>query len=146
MIKMNPLKYLGGLAVVLLLAACGGGSPDADSATFSVQPNAFAWKDTEQECLSGPIGGVSIHTINGGRQPFRVRVSVSGIEVGLASATDQFVAGAKNAEGDLIVNGRDPRFAVRTTLPCGSDVSVLVLDDTSALISVSIKTERATSP
>jgi hypothetical protein len=29
MIKMNPMKYLGGLAVVLLLAACGGGSPES---------------------------------------------------------------------------------------------------------------------
>jgi hypothetical protein len=27
MIKMNSMKYLGGLAVALLLAACGGGSP-----------------------------------------------------------------------------------------------------------------------
>jgi hypothetical protein len=29
MIKMNPMKYLGGLAVALLLSACGGGSPDS---------------------------------------------------------------------------------------------------------------------
>jgi hypothetical protein len=29
MTKMNPMKYLGGLAVALLLAACGGGSPES---------------------------------------------------------------------------------------------------------------------
>jgi hypothetical protein len=29
MIKINPMKYLGGLAVVLLLSACGGGSPES---------------------------------------------------------------------------------------------------------------------
>jgi hypothetical protein len=144
---MKSIQYITALCAATLLSACGGGSPDKDSATFSVQPSEFTYKPTTAQCTQGSVGGDSIHTINGGQQPFRVRVSIPnpGLEVGLASSTNQFVAAVKNAQGDLIVNGRDPKFAVRAALTCGSSVSVLVLDDTSALVSVKITTEEGTA-
>ena len=138
---MNHIKYLSILTVSLVAVGCGGG--DAKDATnFSVQPSGFSHLTT---CPGSVTDSVSVHTVNGGRAPFRLRSVTPGLEVGFASPTDnRFVeasASNRNADGDLILDGRDPKFAIRATLGCNSDVSVIVLDDTSAVVSVSIKVE-----
>lgn len=88
-------------------------------------------------------GGDSIHTINGGQPPFRVRATVAGLTVGLASAANAWVAppaGMLNAEGDLVLTGKDPKFAIRASLGCPSEVSVIVLDYHSKRVAVTITT------
>lgn len=84
---------------------------------------------------------VSVHTINGGKAPFRVR-SQSGMDVGLVGVNNEFLDPSLsmiNAEGDLVLTGKDPKFAVRSTLECGSDLSIIVLDHFSKTALVSIK-------
>lgn len=141
---MKIAKCLSASSLVFLLSACGGGSPEADVASFSIIPSDFTHFTT---CPVGGGGGVvdavSIHTINGGLQPFRLRVTVSGLEVGLTNANNEFVPTTRNSEGDVILFGRDPKFAVRANLGCGSSVSVDVLDNTSTPASVTIKVENA---
>jgi len=137
---MNRIKTLFSLPLLLALTACGGGGDVAgDVATFSAIPSSFTWGAV---CPGGGVAGaVSIHTINGGQPPFRLRSAVDGLEVGLASADNQFVAGVLNSDGDLVLEGKDPKFAVRATLGCDSDVSVTVLDYHSNPVQVSIKVE-----
>lgn len=126
------------------LAACGGGGDEAgDVKAMIVDPAKITWSTSS--CPGGVADAVSVHTINGGRSPFRVRSTVQGLEVGLSNANNDFVAASKNADGDLVLEGRDPKFAIRTTLPCNSDVSVTVLDNFSTLVSVSVKVEEAAS-
>lgn len=124
------------------LAACGGGGDEAgDVDSMSVLPDSFTWKTSS--CPGGVADAVSVHTINGGLAPFRIRSTVSGLEVGLTNANNEFVAASKNAEGDLVLEGRDPKFSIRANLPCESDVSVTVLDNYSNSTSVSIKVEAS---
>lgn len=124
------------------LAACGGGGDEAgDVETMTILPAAFTWKAFS--CPGGVADAVSVHTINGGRSPFRIRTTVEGLEVGLTNANNEFVAASKNAEGDLVLEGRDPKFSIRANLLCESDVSVTVLDNYSNSASVSIKVEES---
>lgn len=126
------------------LSACGGGGDEAgDVDTMTVLPSSFTWATSS--CPAGVAGEVSVHTINGGLAPFRIRSTVAGLEVGLTNANNEFVAATKNADGDLVLEGRDPKFSIRTTLPCNSDVSVTVLDNYSTPFSVSIKVEEAST-
>lgn len=128
------------------LSACGGGGDQAgDVADFAILPSSMTYTD----CVGGVDAQVSIHTINGGLEPFRVRVTVQGLELGLTNANNEFVeppASAFNSEGDLVLTGRDPKFAVRATLACSSSVDVVVLDNYSESATVSIKTEAPATP
>jgi len=143
---MNKIKtVLVSFPLLAALAACGGGGDvAADTATFSVLPSQVTW--TTDDCPGGVSGATTVHTINGGKPPFRVRSQFSGIEVGLADSANQFVvpsAATFNGEGDLVLNGKDPKFAVRATVPCESDRGVVVLDYFSKAVSVSIKVEKS---
>ena len=140
---MNRIKTLFSLPLLFALTACGGGGDVAgDVATFSAIPSGFTWTTACPDGGGGGVvGAVSIHTINGGQPPFRLRSTVAGLEVGLVSPDNQFVAGVLNSEGDLVLDGKDPKFAVRASLGCDSDVSVTVLDYHSNPIQVSIKVE-----
>lgn len=147
---MNKIKtILVSFPLLAALVACGGGGDVAgDVATFSVFPSEVTWTPTTCPAL-GVSGAVSIHTINGGKPPFRVRSQIPGIDVGLVDASNQFVvpgAGMLNGEGDLVLSGKDPKFAVRSEAPCGSDRGVLVLDYFSNAVSVSIKVEASEEP
>ncbi|MCU0925824.1 MAG: hypothetical protein MUF44_07235 [Hydrogenophaga sp.] len=124
----------------LALSGCGGGGGAAgDVGAMSVSPNGFTWKATS--CPGGVANAESIHSIIGGREPFRVRSTVAGLVVGFADRNNQFVAAQRDANGDMILTGQDPRFVIRTTLPCESEVSVIVLDAFSNNVSVSITVE-----
>lgn len=139
---MNRMKAVFlGLPLVAALTACGGGGGAAgDVATFAVLPSSSTY--TVTTCAGGGVAGaVSVHTINGGAAPFRVRGTAE-LVVGLASASNDFVPALLNADGDLVLNGRDPKFAVRATLACPSDVSVYVFDNFSRSAAVSIKVEE----
>ena len=128
----------------LVLSGCGGGGGDAgDVTTFTVNPSSITYG--ANPCSMAVVSGeVSVHTIIGGEQPFRVRSTISGLEVGLINATNQFVPTPMNQF--LVLTGQDPAFAIRTTgLGCPSDVSVLVLDSFSRNVSVSIKVEESTN-
>lgn len=116
-----------------------GGAP-GDVATFAVLPSSFTWTTGTATSCTGVAGAVSVHTINGGAAPFRVRATVIGLEIGLADDNNQFVR-VDLTGGDLVLTGRDPKFAVRTSLPCPSDVTVNVFDNFSRPASVSIKVE-----
>lgn len=126
----------------LALSGCGGGGGDAgDVTTFTVTPASFTW-NTNAACPgSGVSDADSVHTIIGGEAPFRIRSTVAGLQVGFASPTNQFVAAPLNSDGDLILEGQDPKFAIRTTLLCGSNVSVTVLDRFSRNVAVAITVE-----
>jgi hypothetical protein len=127
-----------------VLAACGGGGGDAgDIGSFSVLPSSFTW--VAPSCPAGVIDAVSIHTINGGKSPFRVRSQTTGIEVGLVSPTNNFVQPDPSNfnGGDLVLTGKDPQFAVRSTLSCADKPNVLVLDDFSQVVEVSVTVEVA---
>lgn len=124
------------------LAACGGGGDEAgDVETMNVLPPGVT--HLADSCPAGVADRVSVHTINGGLAPFRIRSTVAGLEVGLTNANNEFVAATKNAEGDLVLEGRDPKFSIRANLACGNDVSVTVLDNYSNAVSVSIKVEAS---
>lgn len=124
------------------LSGCGGGGGDAgDVTTFAVSPASFTW-NTGAACPgSGVANADSVHTIIGGDAPFRIRSTVSGLQVGFANSNNEFVPAPLNGDGDLILEGQDPKFAIRTSLSCGSDVQVLVLDRFSRNVAVSIKVE-----
>lgn len=110
-----------------------------DVTGFTVFPSSFAW--TATVCPDGVGDAVSIHTINGGQPPFRVRTQSPDIQVGLVAANNEFQepsVGLINAQGDLVLTGKDPKFAVRSTLACASSLSVLVLDYHSKTVSVGI--------
>jgi hypothetical protein len=110
---------------------------------FNVSPSEFTWTTT---CPGGGVSNaVSIHSIIGGRQPFRIRSTVAGLEVGFANASNGFVVAPRDANGDMVLTGQDPKFAIRTSLPCDSDVSVIVLDQFSNNVSVSIAVEGTTA-
>ena len=136
---MKFTNVLGVVLVSLVVAGCGGG--DAQDATgFIVNPTEVAYK-----CVPGR-SGLSIHTISGGREPFRVRTTTTSTNllIGLADSNNEFVPATLNPEGDLILKGRDPKFAVLTDLSsCGSKVSIQVIDDTSAFVFVEIEVEEA---
>lgn len=143
---MNRIKTLFSLPLLLALTACGGGGDVAgDVATFSAIPSEFTWSTACPDGGGGGVvGAVSIHIINGGRPPFTLISSVSGLEVGLVSPDNQFLvppSSMLNSAGDLVLDGKDPKFAVRASLGCDSDVSVTVLGDDSRSASVSIKVE-----
>ena len=140
---MNRTKLFFWGPLLLALTACGGGGDNAgDVSTFSVVPAGFTWTRAATCPDMTPGGGDSIHTINGGQAPFRVR-SANGLTVGLASAANAWVAppaGMLNAEGDLVLTGKDPKFAIRASLGCPSEVSVIVLDYHSKRVAVTITT------
>ena len=141
-VNMHTNRWLTIALLGTVLSGCGGGGDaSGDVTTFSVNPTARTYGTV---CPEGGGGGVvdqiSEHTIIGGRQPFRVRSTDEGLEVGLFTS-GVFVPAPPDR--DLILEGQDPEFAIRTTLPCGSDVTVLVLDLQSRNASVSIKVEAA---
>lgn len=145
---MNRMKTLFlNLLLIVVLAACGGGGDvAADVKSISVLPSGFNWT-TDCSNGEGVAAAVSIHTINGGKPPFRLRSVVRGLEVGLVDANNQFVAPGSNvlnSEGDLILSGKDPKFAIRSTLSCDSDVSVLVLDyfSNTAVVNITVKDSK----
>lgn len=140
--QVLSFKWIGAVMLVAGLAACGGGGDEAgDVDSMTILPSGFTWKS--DTCPAGVTDAVTVHTINGGRSPFRIRSTVQGLEVGLTNANNEFVAASKNAEGDLVLDGRDPKFSIRANLPCESDVSVTVLDNYSNSASVSIKVEAS---
>lgn len=132
--------YRGLLApVVFALASCGGGGDVAgDVATFSVLPSSSTLDAT---CPGGGVENrISIHTINGGKPPFRVRSQTKFIEVGLVNSDREFVEPSPSmlVNGDMVLAGKDPQFALRSTLGCGSAPLVLVLDYFSKIASVTL--------
>jgi hypothetical protein len=138
---MKRLRHLvSTLPLLLLIASCGGGGDvSADVSTFSVKPSEFVWL---ANCPEGGVeDAVSIHTVNGGRSPFRIRSQTPGIDVGLVDESNGFVDPAPSMinRGDLVLTGKDPKFALRSTLACGSSLSVLVLDDSSRVVEVNIR-------
>lgn len=138
--QLRLIQWSLGALLASVLAACGGGGDEAGDVTgFSVLEPSMTW--TAASCPAGVVDAVSIHTINGGQPPFRVRASVDGLEVGLTNASNEFVPAPLNAEGDLVLTGKDPKFAIRTTLPCPSDVTVRIFDYHSRTTAVSIKVE-----
>lgn len=144
---MNRIKTLFSLPLLFALTACGGGGDVAgDVATFSAIPSEFNWSTTCPDGGGGGVAGaVSLHIINGGQPPFRLSSSIGGgLEIGLVE-NDQFVPPTPsmfNSDGYLVLDGKDPRFAVRATLGCKSDVGVTVLDYHSKVANVSIKVDE----
>lgn len=135
---MKIRNLLGVLCVAFISAGCGGGKVE-DAGGFTVQPAGITFN---ANCPGGFLNEeVSVHTINGGLEPFRLRPTSPSLEVGLVNADGDFVPIKPNG-GDLTLKGRDPEFAIRARgLGCGTDVGVLVLDDRSAIVNVSVKVE-----
>ena len=145
--------FRSGLSLAMaaaILCGCGGGGDVAgDVSGMSLLPSSIKMKcvgDDKSVMLAG------VHSINGGQPPFRVRSHVPGVEIGYAAADNTFVAppaSAFNAEGDLVISGKDPKFAVRYLgLVCGggaSEAAVTVLDYHSATVSPSYTAEAAGS-
>lgn len=142
------MKKLVLLGVIFSLSGCGGGGEAAaDITEMSVVPKEYVGK-----CASGQVA-ISfevVHTINGGRQPFRVRSNSPTVQIGYTNPTTKAFElpppSAFNASGDLILTGKDPQFSVRYSgLGCGlkSEGSVTVLDDFSRVASPTYTAEEA---
>ncbi|MDM7949202.1 hypothetical protein [Hydrogenophaga sp.] len=136
-------KTLVALSMLSLLGACGGGDEDIGNAiALNVNPTGFT--HLIATCPAGGVtNGLSIHIINGGFGPFRVKATVTGLTVGFANG-NVFVpptASQINSEGFMLVDGQDPSFAVNANLACGSDVGVVVLDSRSNSVTINIKVD-----
>lgn len=144
---MRVSSILASLPLLVAVASCGGGGDVAGDVTgFAVLPPSFTW--TARFCPDGVGDAVSIHTINGGRPPFRVRTQSPDIQPGLVDANNEFVdppSNMFNGEGDLVLNSKDPKFALRSTLPCRASLSVVVLDYHSKTASVGISVVAPTT-
>jgi hypothetical protein len=132
----------------LSLVGCGGGGTAGDVAVMSVIPGSYSGT-----CALGATGlsFEVVHSINGGQAPFRVRSHGSNVTIGYASPTNEFVeppASAFNSQGDLVLNGNVPKFAVRYIgLSCGStaDAAVTVFDLYNNPVSPSYTADEADS-
>ena len=130
-------------SLVSIMAACGGGDEDiGNNVALNVSPSGVNY-----QCPGAPnppqITDFTVHTINGGFGPFRIRSSYANIIVGLADSNNQFVPAPSsmiNSVGDLVLDGQDPKFAIAAvSLGCDStDLPILVLDSRSTLVSVLI--------
>lgn len=110
----------------LSLVACGGGGDVAgDVAAMAVVGGI--------ETISCPTTGAAVtfdvpYSINGGQPPFRVRSNVlnsNGRTLELGWIRNQEFVSANVGDfqgGDLIVDGKDPRFGARVTLICGDEL------------------------
>jgi hypothetical protein len=139
--RWTAIAVLLGLA----LSGCGGGGGDAGDVGHDVGQRQRALLGVLPVPRWGVANAVSdSFRIIGGREPFRVGSTVDGLEVGFADSNNQFVLPRRAMPTAIMVlTGQDPKFAIRTTLPCGSDVTVLVLDAFSRSASVSVKVENA---
>lgn len=122
-------QVVGGLAVVFVLASCGGGGDIAgDSTDFSVSPDEFTRTVTADEnggCSDAAGSSAVVFTIIGGQAPFRiVNASPAGLIVDKTEAT-----------------GKDPKFTVRPTGACGDPFVITVLDYHSRVATVEVTVE-----
>ncbi len=131
------------------LTACGGGGDVAgDVGVMSVLPSSYS--DT-CSLTDTSLNYEVVHSINGGQPPFRIRTHLANVSVGYASSDNLFVtapASAFNSDGDLVLSGKDPKFAVRYLgLTCGAtaEAAVTVFDYHSNTVSPCYTAEKADS-
>jgi hypothetical protein len=87
MIKMNPMKYLGGLAVALLLSACGGGSPTAATGPNTAPTAADVVFELDKATINNTgvdVANLTVSVLDASRNvvvgvPVRVSLSPDGI-------------------------------------------------------------------
>lgn len=126
-------QVVGGLAVVFVLASCGGGGDIAgDSTDFSVTPDEvkLAVFSTTGSCASAVNSDPTVFTIIGGQAPFRiVNANPGGLIVDKTEAT-----------------GKDPKFTVRPAGQCGDPFIITVLDYHSRSVSIEFTVEAEEPP
>lgn len=131
-------QVVGSLAVVFVLASCGGGGDIAgDSTEFSVSPDEAKLTviSATGSCASAANADPTVFTIIGGQAPFRiVNANPGGLIVDKTEAT-----------------GKDPKFTVRPTGQCGDPFIITVLDYHSRTATVEFtveaeKPEEETTP
>lgn len=127
----SAVRLMGGVAVMVALASCGGGGDIAgDSSDFLVSPAEYNLKvgpDRNGGCSSASTLQPVVFTIIGGQAPFRiVNSDPQAIQVDKTEAT-----------------GKDPKFEVkyRNTSYCVDPAVITVLDYHSRVATVEIKVE-----
>ena len=127
----SAVRLMGGAAVMVALASCGGGGDIAgDSTEFLVSPDEYNLKvgpDSNGGCAAASTLQPVVFTIIGGQAPFRIINSdPQAIQVDKTEAT-----------------GKDPKFQVkyRNTSYCVDPAVITVLDYHSRVATVEIKVE-----
>jgi hypothetical protein len=100
MIKMNPMKYLGGLAVALLLSACGGGSPESIAIGTPLPRPLFT---TAPESLTVGTGSSSAFEIRGGSAPYVASSSNAGVAVSLVNGSVLTLGGVAQGTANIAI-------------------------------------------
>lgn len=132
------------VAFAVALSACGGGGDEpGDVGEMVVDPAAVTWSISS--CDRGTNRALSVHTINGGKPPFRILNSFpQNFEFGtiqVVNGTQQYVPLALSSTGVAELRGKDPQFAVLTSAGC-SEISFIVLDLDSQRVNVEITVEE----
>lgn len=141
---MNFWKCTGVVVSVLALASCGGGGDEpGDVDAMVIDPAGVNWQASS--CSNGVFRARSLHTINGGKPPFRILNSFpQNFEfesVHVVNGIYQYVPLELSPTGVAQLNGKDPQFAVLTTARC-SEISFVVLDLDSQRVTVEITVEE----
>lgn len=138
---MKIAKAFGLLAMVSLIAACGGGGDEAgDAAAMSVIPSDVTWQVAT--CATRYNDGETVHTINGGQPPFRINVSRPDLfEIGvyeIVGNARQYVPLVLGGDGVVQLRGKDPQFVVRTRFGrgCVDPAQIIVLDAFSTAVAI----------
>ncbi|MDO8903247.1 hypothetical protein [Hydrogenophaga sp.] len=126
------------------LTACGGGGDEpGDVGEMAVDPAAVTW--TISSCDRATSNALSVHTINGGKPPFRLLNSFpQNFEFGtiqVVNGAQRYVPLPLSSTGVAELRGKDPQFAVLTSAGC-SDISFIVLDQDSQRVNVEITVEE----
>lgn len=128
----SAVRLMGGAAVMVALASCGGGGDIAgDSSEFGVFPDQVGFTDNEvrttntNSCI-GVRGARTVFTIVGGQAPFRI-----------VNPNPEYLTVDKTE-----ATGKDPKFTMTLTGGCGDPLTILVLDYHSRTASVEITVER----
>lgn len=141
---MKIAKAIGLLAVAAVVVACGGGGDEpGDVEAMVVDPAAVTW--TISSCDRSTNQALSVHTINGGKPPFRLLNSFpQNFEFGtleVVNGVQRYVPLPLSSTGVAELRGKDPQFVVLTSASC-SDISFIVLDLDSQRVNVEITVEE----
>ena len=137
---MKIAKAFGMVAMLALLASCGGGGDEAgDAEAMSVSPAEVTWG------CKGSGGGLSVHTINGGQRPFRIHNAfpqfITLYQVQVIGGVQQYIPFQLQPDSSAVLDGKDAQFAAYLDAPCESEVSVIVYDFHSQSFEVSLETD-----
>ena len=141
---MKLWKISGVVLSCAALAACGGGGDEpGDVGEMVVDPSGVTW--TISSCDRATNRALSVHTINGGKPPFRILNSFpQNFEFGtiqIVNGSEQYVPLPLSSTGVAELRGKDPQFAVLTSAGC-SEISFIVLDLDSQRVNVEITVEE----